>query len=898
MLRTIPLFRKSGLLAVALSVLITYGAHAQLSRNPDKFLGNITTMYQVDYGAVPYYELWNQITPENESKWASVEGTKGQYNWGSDNAFNYAKSHGFTYKFHALVWGAQYPGWFTSSMSVEARYNAIVAWFDAVKKHYPNLPMIDVVNEAVGMHQQGNPLMKESLGGGGRTGFDWLIKAFELAYERWPDAILIYNDYNTFQYDTDAYINLVRTLRNAGAPIDAYGCQAHDLKGVSLSTLKSVDTKIQNALKMPMYITEYDIQTDDDNDQLTDYKNHIPYFWEKEYCAGVTLWGYIYGKTWNEGTSGIIKYENGKNNERKAMKWLREYMDSTVAVNAKSPFPGMKKQISLYIKPATTSATRGDTLPITVRARMSVANVQIDSIQLYIKGELDTTMTQAPYTAVYIPAANGEYSLKAIAYTSDGKTYERTGGFTARNPRSIFKALSIPGTIQVEDFDKGGEGVAYHDSDSKKEGDVTYRSDVGSVDLVAGNGGTALGYTNTDEWLEYSVNVKDEGYYTYKAVVASGTTNSSFQLALSDYDGLTDITDVISVPKTADNSWNTYTTVTGRTAIKLNAGDQIIRLTITGSSCNIDKIIFEHVDVTDSINIKVTSTPSYGTINTNSTFKFTPVNAKKDSAISKIKVIMNGKLLTDTIRTRPFQLIYKPTAAGKCTISAIAVDTTGRESSITQHTLKVRGPYNGIINLPGTIEAENFDIGGNNLSYKDNDSNDQGDGMKRSDNEGVDIVKRNLSNNATGNAIGYTSTGEWLEYSVDVRRAGYYTYTATVSSGTDNSGFKISTIKDGKETTLGTVSVPKTGSDWSTYKTVTSSRNVILQEGKQIIRFTITGNNCNIDKVQFTFKTDVAYITADEKAASTTRYSLGGTPVGDSYYGISIINGRKEIHLK
>ena len=897
MLRTIPLFRKSGLLAVALSVLITYGAHAQLSRNPDKFLGNITTWNQVDYGSAPYYTLWNQITPENESKWGSVEGTKGSYNWGSDNAFNYAKNHGFTYKFHALVWGAQYPGWFTSSMSVEARCNAIVAWFDAVKKHYPELPMIDVVNEAVGMHQQGNPLMKESLGGGGRTGYDWLIKAFELAYERWPDAILIYNDYNTFQYDTDAYINLVRTLRNAGAPIDAYGCQSHDLKGVSLQKLKDVDTQIQNALKMPMYITEYDIQTEDDNAQLNDYKNHIPYLWERDYCAGITLWGYIYGKTWNEGTSGIIKYENGKNNERKAMKWLREYMDSTVAINAKSPFPGMKKQMSLYIKPATISATRGDTLPITVRARMSVNNVQIDSVQLYIKGELDTTMTQAPYTAKYIPAANGEYSLKAIAYTSDGKTYERLGGFTARNPRSSFKALSIPGTIEVEDFDKGGEGAAYHDSDSKKEGDVTYRTDVGSVDLVAGNGGIALGYTNADEWLEYTVNVQNEGYYTYKAIVASGTNTSSFQLALSDFDGLTNITDVISVPKTADNSWDTYTTLTGRTKLWLKGGDQTIRLTITGSSCNIDKIIFEHVDVTDSINIKVTATPSYGTVGANSTYKFTPVNAKKGGAISQIKVFMNGKILCDTIRTRPFQFIYKPTAAGKYTISAIAVDSVGRESHITQHTMKVRGPYKGVINLPGTIEAENFDIGGNNISYKD-DSNVEGDGMSRSDNEGVDIVKRDLGNNTTGNAIGYTSVGEWLEYSVDVKRAGYYTYTATVSSGTDNSGFRISTIKDGKETTLATVSVPKTGSDWSTYRAVTGNKNIILEGGKQIIRFTITGRNCNIDKVQFSFKTDVAYITADDKAQSETRYNLGGTPVDDSYYGISIINGRTEIHLK
>ena len=104
-------------------LLATASANAQLSSNPDKFLGNITTRYSVDAGGgVPsYYTLWNQITPENESKWGSVEGTQGRYNWGSDTPFNYAKNHNFTYKFHALIWGAQYPSWFSSSMSVNDR---------------------------------------------------------------------------------------------------------------------------------------------------------------------------------------------------------------------------------------------------------------------------------------------------------------------------------------------------------------------------------------------------------------------------------------------------------------------------------------------------------------------------------------------------------------------------------------------------------------------------------------------------------------------------------------------------------------------------------------------------------------------------------------------------------
>lgn len=182
-------FRKQRTLCFVtmLAFLSPMKVNAQLSSNPDKFLGNITTRYQMDAGGGvdPYYKLWNQVTPENESKWGSVEGTRGSFNWGCDTPFNYAKKYGFTYKFHAFVWGAQYPNWFTNSLSISERYKAIVTWFDAVKKKYPELPMIDVVNEAVGMHQQGNPLMKESLGGGGKTGYDWLIMPL-----KWPTSAI------------------------------------------------------------------------------------------------------------------------------------------------------------------------------------------------------------------------------------------------------------------------------------------------------------------------------------------------------------------------------------------------------------------------------------------------------------------------------------------------------------------------------------------------------------------------------------------------------------------------------------------------------------------------------------------------------------------------------------
>ena len=173
----------------------------------------------------------------------------------------------------------------------------------------------------------------------------------------------------------------------------------------------------QDALQMPMYSREFDIGTSDDQKQLTQYKNLIPALWEADYCAGITLWGYIYGRTWTtDGNSGIIK--NG--NDRPAMTWLREYMKSDAAKNAKSPFPGFKKEASIYVKPLSIRVAKGDVLPIKVRTITTMAkeDIAIDKVELYVDNDLLATMTEEPYVTEYTPNTTGKKELKAIVYTN------------------------------------------------------------------------------------------------------------------------------------------------------------------------------------------------------------------------------------------------------------------------------------------------------------------------------------------------------------------------------------------------------------------------------------------------------------------------------------------------
>lgn len=567
-------------------------ANAQLNQNPCKFLGNITTSYNWQEQAdaqesnEKYYELWDQITSENGSKWGSIHTGRGQFNWtNSDRAYNYAKQHGFPFKFHCLIWGSQYPSWI-KNLSASETYDVIVEWMDAVKQHYPDLELIDVVNEAICVNGQyhspyNETKIIEALGGTGRTGYDWIIKAFHMARERWPNAKLIYNDYNTFRWQKSEFIALVKALIDGGAPIDAYGAQSHDLTDMEFDEFKRAMDETQQKLGIPMYITEYDIGTDNDNLQLQRYKEQIPYMWEADYVAGVTLWGWIYGKTWTtNGNSGIVN-KNGQKEDRPAMKWLREYMATDAAKNAKSPFCGGG---SATIELSSSMIQLGDSVKITATAKMSA---EVDHIDFYAGDELLVHKYVSPYEWYFTPSSTGTYTITIVAFDKAGNEIEKSAELTVCDARAPFKGTpaEIPGTIEAEEFDKGCEGDAFHDSDNKNEGDANMRD--GGVDIVVGSDNYAIGYTAADEWLEYTVSVAETGEYTLSALVASGSETSGFQLY---WDGK-ELGDKVAVPQTAEETWDVYKEITiGE--FSLQEGIHTLRLAITNPYCNIDKFVF------------------------------------------------------------------------------------------------------------------------------------------------------------------------------------------------------------------------------------------------------------------------------------------------------------------
>ena len=158
-------------------------------------------------------------------------------------------------------------------------------------------------------------------------------------------------------------------------------------------------------------------------------------------------------------------------------------------------------------------------------------------------------------------------------------------------PREPFggSAVELPGKIEAENFDIPGTGSAnktYNDKDSENHGDSDYRSDTG-VDLYKKGTGVIVGYNQADEWLEYTINVKEAGAYTLFAAVASANATSSFQLSL---DGEL-LTDVISVPQNeGEENYDDYNKVNAN--VTLPSGEHILRFTVVGDWMDVDYFTF------------------------------------------------------------------------------------------------------------------------------------------------------------------------------------------------------------------------------------------------------------------------------------------------------------------
>jgi uncharacterized protein involved in high-affinity Fe2+ transport len=445
-------------------------------------------------------------------------------------------------------------------------------------------------------------------------------------------------------------------------------------------------------------------------------------------------------------------------------------------------------------------------------------------------------------------------------------------------------AAAIPGTVMAENYDTGGQGVGYSVTSTNGSAN-SYRSD--GVDLEAATApatGDDLGWSAAGQWFRYTVNVATAGSYKINFLVASPTAVAD-AFHLSNSSG-TNLSGSVAVPATG--GYQTWVTVTAN--VTLPAGQQTLTLSEDAAGWNIDSMAFASSSPTcTSTPTAPTSLAASGTTSSGTSLNWTADSAPANCSISSYTVLKNGASIgtatgtsfavTGLSASTTYSFTVEATDAAGTSAASSAVSVTTSASSGGE------GPYGGTpAAVPGTVQAENYDTGGQAVAYNVTSTNGSDNGYRS---DGVDLEV--TTDTGGGVDLGWTTSGQWFRYTVNVATAGKYTVTFRVASPTavadalhisNSSGTNLS----------GSVAVPATGG-YQTWSSVTAS--VTLPAGTQTLTVNQDAGGWNLNWFSF------AAVSSGEGPYGETPAAIPGTVMAENYdtggqgvgYSVSSTNG-------
>lgn len=186
---------------------------------------------------------------------------------------------------------------------------------------------------------------------------------------------------------------------------------------------------------------------------------------------------------------------------------------------------------------------------------------------------------------------SGDWDNDASSAVITGPGPSTTSQSTYGNSGNAWSVGSSGATrIQAENFDTGGEDIAYNDTTSGNAGGAYRTSENVDVQTTGDSDGAYnVGWIVSGEWLEYTVNIASSGDHTLRLRTAGTATG---QLRVS-FNG-TDKTGAITTPNTGN--WQSYTTTTK--TVSLSSGTQVVRVAFEGGKINLNWIELEKVATT------------------------------------------------------------------------------------------------------------------------------------------------------------------------------------------------------------------------------------------------------------------------------------------------------------
>jgi lysophospholipase L1-like esterase len=266
-------------------------------------------------------------------------------------------------------------------------------------------------------------------------------------------------------------------------------------------------------------------------------------------------------------------------------------------------------------------------------------------------------------------------------------------------------AAPIPGTVQAENYDTGGQGVAYNVT-SVNGTDNGYRSDGVNLEVTSDTGGGVdLGWTSGTQWFRYTVNAASAGTYTVSfRVAAPSAVADAFHLSNSSG---TNLSGNVNVPATG--GFQTWTTVTAN--VTLPAGQQTLTLNQDNGGWNVNYMSFANSGILQPTQNATVRSGTFANTNYNGATTLrvkndTPDNSRHvyltfdtsskgsvSSAIINLYVVNTGSTATRTIT-----VYEQPT-------------TTWLESTITWNNAPAAGTQIGTFNVStATGIWYNFDV--------------------------------------------------------------------------------------------------------------------------------------------------------------------------------------------
>ena len=400
---------------------------------------------------------------------------------------------------------------------------------------------------------------------------------------------------------------------------------------------------------------------------------------------------------------------------------------------------------------------------------------------------------------------------------------------------------TIPGLVYLSDYDLGTNGIAYFDQDvanyslSTDQYEAwnrgwTYRND--GVDIqensdTDNSNGLHLSFIEKDEWVNYTVDVQESGFYNIDLRYATPQSGGQIKYLI---DG-NDISEQITLSNTG--GWNNFTNHSTNN-IYIEEGVQTFQILVTGTiSFNMS-----------SLNFSISNDPIPA---------MQAMSAVTVADERSVNLALNHPLTAQTIDISSFEFLVNENTYN---IDSIEIDPTNslvlvitlsdylhyQDNIKINHTGGViNSDYNSVLGalidfpvqnnleerfyIPGLIQAESF-------------TNQSG------------LATENTTDAGGGLNIGYTDIDDYAEYPVFISQSGIYDLNFRIAAQWQSGRIELSLIENGTSEILGLFNLPITGG-WQSW--VTSANEINLEAGVYTLKLRVDQSGFNLNWMEFLY---------------------------------------------